>query len=267
MARPAALAFQPMLALLAQLAATPGDPVTNAKRAAHVVRQHPDVDLAVFPELFLSGYAFEPLPGAARPADAEELRLVIEVAAEARTAVVIGFAEIVPGGLANSVACIDNDGTVACVYRKMQLFGREREAFLPGRELRVVSLAGRKAAPLICFDIEFPEPARAVALAGADLLVTASANMDPFFVDHEVATRARALENRLPHLYANMVGSAEGLRFVGGSRSVSADGVVLGELAHDQEELLVAAVGDPGTADERVDYLRHLPGPLEVVAG
>ena len=43
--------------------------------------------------------------------------------------------------------------------------------------------------PLICFDIEFPEPARELAAAGAELLVTASANMAPFGPDHEVATR------------------------------------------------------------------------------
>ena len=48
---------------------------------------------------------------------------------------------------------------------------------------------------------------RALALAGAELLVTASANMEPFGPDHEIATRARALENRLPHVYVNAIGT------------------------------------------------------------
>jgi predicted amidohydrolase len=68
----------------------------------------------------------------------------------------------------------------------------------------------------------------------------------------------------LPHLYANAVGTLGGLRFVGSSRSVSADGQLLAE-AGDSEELIRAPVGERGTADERVDYLRYLPAPLDVV--
>ncbi len=103
-----------------------------------------------------------------------------------------------------------------------------------------------------------------VAQAGADLLVTASANMEPFYADHELATRARALENRLPHLYANAVGTSGPHRFVGGSRSIGPDGTVVAELPAPEEGLLLARVGDSGTDDERVDYLRHLPEPLTI---
>ena len=155
-------------------------------------------------------------------------RTVAAAAAAAGTAVVIGFAERnEDGSCSNSVACIDRDGTLAGVYRKTQLYAGERKVFRPGRELRIVRLAGVAVAPLICFDVEFPEPVRALALAGAELLVTASANMEPFAADHELATRARALENRLPHLYANAVGTIGRLSFVGLSRSVGPAGEVL----------------------------------------
>ena len=97
------------------------------------------------------------------------------------------------------------------------------------RTLDVVRLAGLDVGPLICFDIEFPEPARALVAAGAELLVTASANMEPFGPDHERATRQRAFENGLPHLYTNGVGAIGGLQLVGGSRSVDASGAVLAE--------------------------------------
>src|SRR5947209_1236399 len=75
---------------------------------------------------------------------------------------------------------------------KTRLFGAERDGFQPGAALRIVRLAGVAVAPLICFDAEFPEPVRALAAGGAELLVTASANMGPFAAEHEVATRARA---------------------------------------------------------------------------
>ena len=41
--------------------------------------------------------------------------------------------------------------------------------------------------------------------------------MEPFYADHLIARQARALDNRLPHLYVNRCGGEAGLEFVGGS--------------------------------------------------
>jgi (R)-amidase len=254
-----------MRALLAQLACRIGDVEGNTARAVEAIGSHPEVDIAVFPELYLSGYTYRDLDEVARSPDSAELGEIAAAAAEAETAVVIGFAERTPNGVANSAACIDNDGSLAGVYRKTYLFQSEAEAgFVQGEELLVVELAGRRAAPLICFDIEFPEPGRQVALAGADLLVTASANMEPFYIDHAVGAVARAHENRLPHLYANLVGSGDGLVFVGGSRSVAPTGEVLAEASRDQEELLVVPVAELGGFDPRTDYPKFVRPPLPV---
>src|SRR6266516_5847865 len=212
----------------------------NAGRAVEILGLHPDVEMAVFPELFLGGYDLSFARQLARAPDDRDLDSIAAAAAAASTAVVVGFAERgEDGSFFNSVACIDRDGSLAGVYRKTRLFGAEPDVFQAGDEQRVVRLAGLDVGPLICFDVEFPEPARELAAAGAELLVTASANMAPFGPDHEVATRARALENRLPHLYANGVGAIGGLRLVGGSRSVDASGVVLAEAGSDAEALLV----------------------------
>ena len=256
-----------MEALLCQLASRIGDPAHNAARAVDAIRAHPDADIAVFPELYLGGYSYRELDRVARRIDDEEVLTVRRAAAEAATAVVLGFAERVRGGVANSAALIEADGSAAAVYRKTQLFGGERDAFVTGEELLVVPLAGRLVAPLVCFDIEFPEPARAAARAGAELLVTSSANMDPFYVDHEVASKARAVENRIPHLYANAVGTSEDLVFVGGSRAVSPLGEVVAEAPRDREEFVLVTVPDRTGVDERVDYLRVLepPPPVNVL--
>jgi predicted amidohydrolase len=254
-----------MQALLSQLAPRPRDLAANAARAATVVRQHPDVDFVLFPELYLSGYTLDRLDELACPADGGALAPVFEAAATCGTAVVIGFPELIGGGVANSAALIDRDGSLAGVYRKTHLFGDEASAFVCGDSLLVATLAGRRVAPLVCFDVEFPEPARAAARAGAELLVTISANMDPYWADHELATRARALENRLPLLYCNRVGSEAGFDFVGGSRSVGPDGSVLAEGASPTERLLVAPVAVGRDTDDRVDYLRHVRGELPVL--
>jgi predicted amidohydrolase len=230
-------------ALLAQLASVPGRTQTNADRAVEILRAHPNVDIAVFPELFLGGYDLSLVPQSARAPDSSELQSIAAAAAAASTAVVVGFAErAAEDSFFNSVACIDRDGSLAGVYRKTRLFGTEPAAFRAGDEQRVFRLCGLDVGPLICFDIEFPEPARELAAAGAELLVTASANMAPFGPDHEAATRARALENRLPHLYANGVGAIGGLRLVGGSRCVDSSGVVVADAGSDEEALLVVPV-------------------------
>jgi predicted amidohydrolase len=230
-------------ALLAQLASVPGQTQANANRVVEILGAHPDVEIAVFPELFLGGYNLSLVRQSARSPDSPELQSIAAAAAAASTAVVVGFAERAEdGSFFNSVACIDRDGSLAGLYRKRRLFGSEPDAFQAGDEHRVIRLAGLDVGPLICFDVEFPEPARELAAAGAELLVTASANMAPFGPDHEVATRARALENRLPHLYTNGVGAIGGLRLVGGSRSVDASGVVLAEAGSGEEALLVVPI-------------------------
>jgi (R)-amidase len=230
-------------ALLAQLSSAPGQTAVNADRAAAALAAHPEVEIAVFPELFLGGYDLALVAETACAPDSAELQTVAAAAAVASTAVVVGFAERAEGGaLFNSVACIDRDGSLAGVYRKTRLFGAEPEVFERGGEQVLVRLAGVDVGPLICFDIEFSEPARELAAAGAELLVTASANMAPFGPDHEVATRVRAAENRLPHLYANGVGDIGGFRLVGGSRSVDASGTVLADAGFAEEALLVVPV-------------------------
>jgi predicted amidohydrolase len=255
-----------MLALLAQLAPKPRDPDGNAERAARALRERGEVDLAVFPELYLGGYTLRRLDELALTPEAGPLATVAAAAAATRTAVVVGFAERLSDGVANAAACFAADGSLAGIYRKTHLFGAEAEAFTAGDEQLVVLLAGVLVAPLICFDIEFPEPARAAARAGAELLVTPSANMAPYWGDHELASRARALDNRLGHLYANRVGSEGPHRFVGGSRAVGPDGSVLIEASQDHEELLVVAIGSSGAPDADVDYLRHAHGELPVRA-
>ena len=254
-----------MRALIAQLESAVSDPSANVDRAVAAIAEHPDVDFAVFPELFLSAYDLRSLERTALAANGDELAEIATAAAAAGTAVVIGFAERLDNGsFANSAACIDADGTLVTVYRKTRLFGSERKVFTAGDELSLVALAGVLVAPLVCFDVEFPEPARALAIAGAELLVTVSANMEPYGDDHEIATRARALENNLPHLYANAVGTVGRHRFVGRSRSIGAKGDVLAEAGR-AEELLVAQVGKGGPASEEVDYLRQLTDALPVV--
>jgi predicted amidohydrolase len=243
--------------LLAQLAPVPGAPQANARRAAEIVAAA-DPDLVVLPELWLSGYDLDRVHESAVELDSPELGMLCQTAAAAATAIVVGFSERrSEHRVANAVALIDERGELAAVYRKVQLFGRERGVFEAGDELVIAELAGRRVGALICFDMEFPELARALARGGADLLVTAAANMEPFYSDHQIASQARALDNRLAHLYCNRCGVEAGLVFVGGSRAVRSDGTIAAQAAGG-EELLAAEVTREEIGDDRIDYLPQL---------
>ena len=86
------------------------------------------------------------------------------------------------------------------------------------------------------------------------MLVTISANMEPWSPDHDTAASARALENGLPHLYVNLVGE-EGLnRFTRSSQVVDPEGRVLFR-ARGEPQLLLAKVGEGGRSDPRLRYL------------
>jgi predicted amidohydrolase len=254
---PAAPEGRTLRVVLAQLDAVPRDLAANAAVVREVLAGHPEADLAVFPELFLCGYTTDRVDELAIAPDDPVLVGLAEACRAHGTAAAIGFAERDGDLVRNSLALLDADGRLAAVYRKRNLFGAEALAFAPGEVDVLGEASGTTIGPLICFDIEFPEPARRLGLAGAELLVSIAANMEPYAADHELASRARALDNRLPHVYVNAVGSADGLRFVGGSRAVRPDGSVALELGTDAEvavvELPVGAAVAPA-----VDYLRFV---------
>jgi predicted amidohydrolase len=248
---------------LAQLNPRLRDTRANLETMRRIVADLPGADLIVFPELYLSGYVLDGVEELALRPDGPVLQDIADIAREGSTALIFGAPEHVEGGLANSAFCVDERGTIAAVYRKVQLFGGDESvAFVAGDELLVVGLCGVKMGIMICFDIEFPEVARSLARGGAELLVTISANMEPFGNDHAVFVSARALENGIPHVYVNQVGLAGTLNFVGGSTVVSVDGDVEVRASSSEEDVLEASLLLPAESSVREDYLGELRSPM-----
>ncbi len=173
-----------------------------------------DADLFVTPEMYLGGYNV----GAGRIA--ELARSAPDVGAIARatgTTIVCGLASAGRDKPYNSAAVFGRDGTEVARYHKTHLFGDlDKSQFDAGPCLPPVFALGEWTVGLaICYDIEFPETARHLAQAGADLIVVPTANMAPF---DSVPTRlvpARAEENEVYVAYANYIG-AEGDLIYGG---------------------------------------------------
>jgi len=238
--------------LLVQLAPEPHDVAANLDVALRLIADHPDADLVVLPELWLQGYTLPGIDAIALDPDDEPVHRLRAAAAAHGTAVVVGLAERLEGAPpANAVLCIDRDGALAGAYRKVNLFGPEEvEHFTRGDRYTVVRLCGLRMGLLICFDLEFPEPARALAVAGAEVLVTVSANMTPYQREHELFARSRAAENRRPLVYVNRVGVESGLTFVGRSCIVDAGGEVVADLGDAARvELVAVPLGAPPPPD------------------
>ena len=159
--------------------------------------------LAVFPEGTQVRFSAD-LRSAAEPLDGPFCSGLAEIAKSAGVAIVAGVFESAPDGRAfNTSVGIDPQGRLAAAYRKIHLFDalghRESDDVAPGDDVVVADLAGLRIGFLTCYDIRFPELARSLAAAGADLLVVPAAWAAGLFKEEHWVTlvRARAIENTI----------------------------------------------------------------------
>ncbi len=200
------------------------------------------VRLLVCPELYLTGYNLEPamMTRLAETAGGPAAKRVAEIAQQNGIAVVYGYAERDGSAVYNAAQLINSDGRMLANYRKSHLYGDlEQRWFSPGNALVCAELDGVSVGILICYDIEFPEPARSLALDGAALLLVPTALTKPRdFVAHTLVP-ARAWEDQLFVVYADRCGSEGDLDYVGLSTIAGPDGKILAQ-AGESESLLIA---------------------------
>jgi len=158
-----------------QLAPRIGDFAANAAMSVAAIRESvaSGADVVVLPELTTSGYVFASPQEAESVAITRDHPMFTDWAHAAGSAVVVGgFAERGDGGrLYNSAALVDSTGILA-VYRKTHLWDREKLFFTPGPDVPpVVHTRAGAVAVCICYDLEFPELTRGLALAGAELIL------------------------------------------------------------------------------------------------
>jgi predicted amidohydrolase len=159
--------------------------------------------LAVFPEGTQARFSAD-LRAVAEPLDGPFCRGLAEAAASAGLAIIASlFEPATDGRVYNTTVGYEADGSLAAVYRKIHLFDalgyRESETVAPGDEVVIATLAGLRVGFMTCYDVRFPELARALAAGGADLLVLPSAWAAGTFKEEHWVTlvRARAIENTI----------------------------------------------------------------------
>ena len=179
------------------------DPAVNLARVKDAVsRAAADgAALAVFPEATQVRFGSD-LKGAAEPLDGPFGTALASAARDHGLALVAGVFEPAPGGrLYNTAVGYDSGGNRCAAYRKIHLFDalgqRESDLIAPGAEAVVADFDGLRVGLITCYDIRFPELARALTAAGAQLLVVLAAWGAGLFKEEHWVTlvRARAIEN------------------------------------------------------------------------
>ncbi len=190
-------------------------------------------ELVVLPELANSGYVFssiEEARAAATPVDGELLRGWAREAARGDALVIGGFCELARDGrLFNSSALVGAEGVLA-LYRKLHLWDEEPRWFAAGEEpAPVVPTRHGRIGLAVCYDLEFPELTRGLALQGAELIVVPtnwpheSQPPDGRPVLHSLAAMT-AYWNKAFVAVCDRCGTERTLEFEGGSVIAGPDG-------------------------------------------
>lgn len=240
---------------LAQMRCYPGDVTRNGRAILERIRiaAESGCDVAVFPEMSDTGYHMPTIVKTAAPWEGGVYADIAGAAAERKITVIAGLSEKVGEDIFNSLAVIDPDGQLVAKYRKIHLITAEpvcEQNFIrPGDAVTVCAVAGFRVGLMTCYDIRFPELARKLALAGAEVLVVPAAFPLPRIGHWEILASARAIENQVYLAAVNRIGDDCGLTFGGSSRLLDPLGTILGSASTVDESLIVGDISH-GRLDE-----------------
>ncbi len=206
---------------LVQMAGRDGDVADNLACILRAIAEcAPGTDIVMFPEAQITGFLNrDNIAQLAEPIDGPCMQAICAAARARDVGVVVGLIEREGECFYNTLSFITPQG-VALSYRKTHLWVGEPGLVLPGDRFSTVLWRGVRIGLLICYDIEFPESACALATLGAELILIADGNMEPYAHVHHTAVAARAQENQVFAAMVNRVGEGSGEVFAGGSTVV-----------------------------------------------
>lgn len=185
---------------LLQLAVIPGDPEANRARVSAFLRRlPPGTDVVALPELWTTGYGLDPLAERCEREDGPTARLLAEAARREGVAVVGGSVPTAAEGrVYNQVAAYDRKGERVGRARKVHLFRPMGEdgRFAGGGAPELFTLDGVPCGAIVCYDLRFPELARALTLAGLRFLFVPALWPAERIAHWRALLVARAIENQ-----------------------------------------------------------------------
>ncbi|MBR6793184.1 MAG: carbon-nitrogen hydrolase family protein [Clostridia bacterium] len=180
---------------IALLQLLPGNPLEKGIDACKKAKEM-GADVALFPEMWSSGYAID--PALALPADGAFVKAFQALAEKLEMAIGVTLLEQFEPAPRNTMILFDRHGKKILHYAKVHTcdFGDE-EALTPGEDFYVAELDTAegvvKVGAMICYDREFPESARLLMLKGAEVILVP--NACPMEINRLAQLRGRAYEN------------------------------------------------------------------------
>ena len=220
-----------------------------AKRA-----QQEDAELAIFGELYLTGYGSGTSMHHYALAPCQDDPWVSQLTEVARSSglwLIVGTASAgptVPGDIYNSAFLISPEGLTG-VYSKTHVatfvvdektLADEGCFYSAGSDINVHDTPFAKLGIQVCYDVHFPEISRVLALKGAEVIINISAAVSGFERFWEVLLPVRAEENQIWYVMSSVVGQQGDASFFGGSRVMTPNGQEHVRGPDNHEELVIA---------------------------
>jgi omega-amidase len=232
---------------LAQMICHVGDPGQNTKKMLRFIDEakQSSCDLIVFPEMSDTGYSMPDIVRTASPWTEGPVVALREAAKKRQINIVAGISEREGDAVFNAIAVIDRNGSLTTKYRKTHLITAEpvfeQRHLRAGEELVIGRIDKIAAGLMTCYDVRFPEIARALTLAGAEVIIVPAA-FPLVRIEHwKILTQARAIENQVFVIAVDRVGTdGPGLTFGGASQVIDPSGVLVVAGSETEEKLLFA---------------------------
>lgn len=207
--------------------------------------------LVVLPEMFATGFSMN-LEAIAQGEAREDERFLAEAARRYRCTLLGGVVIRDGGKCRNQAVAFGPDGGEIARFTKLHpfTFANEHLFFTPGEAPALFDWSGVKVAPLICYDLRFPEAFRQAARRGAEVLAVL-ANWPKAREHHwQAMLAARAMENQAFVVGVNRVGKSPADEYNGGSVILDPDGRTLAG-AGAEEGAIEAALDIPAMREYR----------------
>ncbi|OLO13258.1 carbon-nitrogen hydrolase [Chromohalobacter japonicus] len=214
-------------------------------RVESLLRNLPDVDIVVLPELWSAGYFhFKDYRSGAEGLGGNTLTMCREVAKSIRSYIHVGsiIEKAENGKLKNTSVLINQEGDIVHTYSKIHVFGyKSLEASLltPGDSLQVAEASFGHVMGTTCYDLRFPGLWMEMSNRGAEIVIVPAAWPAARRKHWQLLTSARAVEHQIFVIACNAVGVQDGVKLGGYSRIVDPSGEVLGECGEEEEVKII----------------------------
>lgn len=226
---------------LIQIASENGNAALNLERGISMIKQAAEqgANIVCLPELFYGGYFLDSysMNKIAENENGILIQTLSKLAAELKIFIIAGYAESteIVGRIYNSAVFIDDKGKIIGNMRKVYPWGQEKLKFRAGDKFPVYDTPFGKIGIMICYDTEFPEPARIMALKGAEIVFVPAVWSVKAQPRWNIDLAGNALFNLMYMVGVNTVGE----ELCGMSQIYGPDGILRIRASQTEEQVLV----------------------------